>query len=237
MLRAGVALLAVPLLVSCGSSAEQSVAPPTASPIVSAAPASPAPTPAATPSRAASPRPTATPRQDDLARLVVRSATFTRRSSRDWDRERVGPFDAERFVSKLSGTPEEDRKLLARTGFVRGYVSIRMSSDDRRLVVYLYRFRSHEGAVTLQDRFWDQYEHGDTFTVRGISRTWTDSGLFKKSSPTRFTATANANFVVGNVLAQVSVTESSETSEGLRPDTQLAATISKLQHDLLKAAG
>jgi hypothetical protein len=72
---------------------------------------------------AASPRPTAptaTPRQDDLARLVVRSATFTRTSSRDWDRQRVGPFDVERFVSKLSGTPEEDRQLLARNGFVRG---------------------------------------------------------------------------------------------------------------------
>jgi hypothetical protein len=177
-----------------------------------------------------------TARHDDLARLLVRSATFTRTSSRDWDRQRVGPFDVERFVSKLSGTPQEDRQLLARTGFVRGYASIRMSSDDRRLVVYLYRFRSHQGAVTLQNRFWGQYEHGDTFTVRGISRTWTDSGLKKKSSPTLFTAGANVNFVVGNVLAQVTVTESSKTIDGLRPDTRLAATISNLQHDLLNAA-
>ncbi|TCM46875.1 hypothetical protein [Kribbella sp. VKM Ac-2568] len=241
MMRAGFALLAVPLLVSCGGSSEQSAPPPTTvSAITSVTPAPRASAPAATPSRAVSPRPTAptaTPRQVDLARLVVRSATFTRRSPRDWDRQRVGAFDVERFVSKLSGTPQEDRQLLARTGFVRGYVSIRMSSDDRRLAVYLYRFRSHEGAVTLQNRFWGQYEHGDTFTVRGISRTWTDSGLTKKSSPTRFTAGANVNFVVGNVLAQVTVTESSQTIDGLRPDTRLAAAISNLQQDLLKAAG
>jgi hypothetical protein len=240
MMRAGLALLAVPLLVSCGGSSEQSAPPPTVSATGSVTPAPRASAPAATPSRAVSPRPTArtaTPRQDDLARLVVRSATFTRTSSRDWDRQRVGAFDVERFVSKLSGTPQEDRQLLARTGFVRGYVSIRMSSDDRRLVVYLYRFRSHEGAVTLQNRFWGQYEHGDTFTVRGISRTWTDSGLKKKSSPTLFTAGANVNFVVGNVLAQVTVTESSQTIDGLRPDTRLAAAISNLQQDLLKTAG
>jgi len=240
MMRAGFGLLAVPLLVSCGGSSELSAPPPTASATASVTPTQRASAPAATPSGAVSPRPTAptaTPRQDDLARLVVRSATFTRPSSRDWDRQRVGPFDVERFVSKLSGTPQEDRQLLARTGFVRGYVSIRMSSDDRRLVVYLYRFRSHEGAVTLQNRFWGQYEHGDTFTVPGISRTWTDSGLTKKSSPTRFTAGANVNFVVGNVLAQVTVTESSQTIDGLRPHTRLATAISNLQHDLLKAAG
>jgi hypothetical protein len=240
MMRAGFALLAVPLLVSCGGSPEQSGPPPTVSATISVTPAPRASAPAATPSRAVSPAPTAptaTPRRDDLARLVVRSATFTRPSTRDWDRQRVGPFDVERFVSKLSGTPMQDRQLLTRTGFVHGHVSIRMSSDDRRLVVYLYRFRSHEGAVTLQNRFWAQYEHGDTFTVRGISRTWTDSGLKKKSSPTLFTADANANFVVGNVLAQVTVTESSKTIDGLRPDTRLAAAISNLQQDLLEAAG
>ena len=91
--------------------------------------------------------------------------------------------------------------------------------------------------MALQNRFWGQYEHGDTFTVRGISRTWTDSGLKKKSSPTRYTATANVNFVVGSVLAHVTVTESSVTADGLRPDTQLAATISNLQNDLLEAGG
>ncbi|GAA1619393.1 hypothetical protein GCM10009789_86420 [Kribbella sancticallisti] len=242
MMRAGFALLAVPLLVSCGGSAEQSAPPPTVSATASATPAPRASAPDPTPSRAVSPRPTAptaptaTPRQDDLARLVVPSATFTRTSSRDWDRQRVGPFGVERFVSKLSGTPKEDRQLLARTGFVQGYVSIRMSSDDRRLVVYLYRFRSHAGATALQKGFWGQYEHGDTFTVRGISRTWTDSGLKKVSSPTRYSATANVNFVVGNLLAQVTVTESSKTIDGLRPDTRLAATIAKLQHDLLVKA-
>lgn len=241
MMRAGFALLAVPLLVSCAGSAEQSAPPPTVPATASSTPAPQASAPGPKPSRTSAPRPTAptaTPRQDDLAQLVVGSATFTRPSSRDWDQQRIGPFDVERFVSKLSGTPKEDRRLLAQTGFVQGYVSIRMSSDDRRLVVYLYRFRTHKGAVALQNSFWGQYEHGDTFTVRGVPRTWTDSGLKKKSSPTLFTATANADFVVGNVLAQVTVTESSKTTDGLRPDTRLAATISNLQHDLLlKAAG
>lgn len=238
MIRAGLALLAVSLLVSCGSSTEQSAPPlPTVSATASTTPAPQAPDP--TPSRAVSPRPTtpaATPKQDDLARLVVPSDTFTQTSSRAWDRQRVGPFDVERFVSMLSGTPKEDRQLFARLGFVRGHVSIRMSSDKRRLVVYLYRFRTHDGAMALQKSFWGQYEHGDKFTVEGISRTWTDSGLKKNS--TRYTASANVNFVVGKVLAQVTVTESNKTGDGLRPDTRLAADIAKLQHDLLlKAAG
>ncbi|MEU4392805.1 hypothetical protein [Kribbella sp. NPDC023855] len=235
MIRAGVALLAVSMLVSCGSSVEQSAPPPTVSATASTTPAPH--TPAPTPPRAVSPRPTtpaATPRQIDLARLVVPSDTFTQTSSRDWDQQRVGPFDLERFVSMLSGTPKEDRQLFSRHGFVRGHVSIRMSSDERRLVVYLYRFRTHDGAVALQKSFWGQYEHGDKFRVEGISRTWTDSGLKKNS--TRYTATANVNFVVGKVLAQVTVTESNKTGNGLRPDTQLAADIAKLQHDLLLKA-
>jgi hypothetical protein len=240
-MRAGFALLAVPLVVSCGGSTEQVAPPPTVSATASSTPAPQASPSAPAPSRAPAPQPTApkaTPRPDNLAQLVVPSDTFTRASSRDWDKERVGPFGVERFVSKLSGTPKEDRKLLAQTGFVQGYVSIRMSSDDRRLVVYLYRFRTSKGAVELQNRFWDQYKHGDTFTVRGIPRTWTDAGLWKKSSPTRYSATANANFVVGNILAQVTVSESGATSAGLRPDTRLAATIAKLQQELLlKAAG
>jgi hypothetical protein len=235
MIRAGSALLAVSLLVGCGSSAEQSAPPPAGAATASTTPAPQAPDPS--PSRAVSTRPStpvATPRQVDLARLVVPSDTFTRTSSRDWDRQRVGPFDVERFAAMLSGTPKEDRQLFARHGFVRGHVSIRMSSDERRLVVYLYRFRTHDGAVALQKAFWGQYEHGDKFTVEGISRTWTDAGLKKNS--TRYSATANVNFVVGKVLAQVTVTESNNTGAGLRPDTRLAADIAKLQHDLLLKA-
>jgi hypothetical protein len=179
------------------------------------------------------PKPSAV-QQVALADLVVPSSTFTRRSNRAWDLERTGPFDVDRFAEKLSGTPEEDRRLFKRTGFVRGHVSIRMAADDRRLVIYLYQFRTHEGAVELQNAFWDQYEHQGTFSVRGLGRTWTDAGL--KQSSTRYTATANVNFAIGNILAAVSVTESNTTGKGLRPDTDLAATIAKLQHDHLAGA-
>ncbi|WP_344183008.1 hypothetical protein [Kribbella lupini] len=177
---------------------------------------------------------TPAPQQAALADLVVPSSTFTRTSTREWDRERTGPFDVDRFAKLLSGTPDEDRGLFARTGFVRGHVSIRMAADDRRLVVYLYQFRTHEGAVQLQNSFWDQYEHGDSFTVRGLGRTWTDAGL--KQSSTRYTATANVNFAFGTFLVAVSVTESNKTGKGLRPDTDLAATIAKQQRDHLAGA-
>ncbi|WP_432945659.1 hypothetical protein ACQPXM_06145 [Kribbella sp. CA-253562] len=234
MKRAGFALLAVPLLVGCGSSTDTSaplpsVATSTKQP-TRQAPPPPTATPSVTPKASKAP----TPQQVALADLVVPSKTFTRTSTREWDRERTGPFDTDRFAKMLSGTPDEDRRLFKRTGFVRGHVSIRMAADDRRLVVYLYQFRTHQGAVQLQNSFWDQYDHGDRFTVRGLGRTWTDAGL--KQSSTRYTATANVNFAVGNILVAVSVTESNKTGKGLRPDTELAATIARQQRDHLTGA-
>ncbi|ONI78362.1 hypothetical protein BWI15_02490 [Kribbella sp. ALI-6-A] len=236
MKRAGSALLVVPLLVGCGSSVD------TSAPLPSVAASTPQPTrhapppPTTTPSVTPKARktPTPTPQQVTLADLVVPSRTFTRTSTRAWDRERTGPFDTERFAKLLSGTPDEDRRLFNTTGFVRGHVSIRMAADDRRLVIYLYQFRTHEGAVRLQKNFWDQYEHGDSFTVRGLGRTWTDAGL--KQSSTRYTATANVNFAVGNILVKVDVTESNTTGKGLRPDTELAAAIARQQRDHLAGA-
>jgi hypothetical protein len=234
MKRAGSALLAVPLLVGCGPSIDTGAP----SPSVAASTAQPTrhapPPPTVAPKARKTPTPTPTPQQPSLAGLVVPSRTFTRTSTREWDRERIGPFDTDRFAKLLSGTPAEDRRLFKRTGFVRGHVSIRMAADDRRLVIYLYQFRTHEGAVQLQNTFWDQYEHGDSFTVHGLGRTWTDAGL--KRSSTRYTATANVNFAVGNILVAVSVTESNKTGKGLRPDTELAATIAKQQRDHLAGA-
>jgi hypothetical protein len=234
MKLAGSALLAVPLLVGCGSSIDTSAPLPS----VAASTAQPTrqapPPPTATPSVIPKARTTPTATPIALADLVVPSKTFTRTSTREWDREHTGPFDTDRFAKMLSGTPDEDRRLFKRTGFVRGHVSIRMAADDRRLVVYLYQFRTHQGAVQLQNSFWGQYEHGDTFTVRGLGRTWTDAGL--KQSSTRYTASANVNFAVGNILVAVTVTESNKTGKGLRPDTELAATIAKQQRDHLAGA-
>lgn len=69
-------------------------------------------------------------------------------------RERLGPFDLERYVGQMSAKPEQERSILVDSGFAdgdsRGWVN---RSKDQALLVYLFSFEDEAGANLARDRF------------------------------------------------------------------------------------
>jgi hypothetical protein len=168
-----------------------------------------------------------------LAALVVVPTGFLAPESSD-PREVSGPFDSSSYLATLSSVPPEDKALLLNASFKEGYHAFRTSPDRRkRLTVQLFKTGSKAKAVVLQQGFWDQDDHSTKFAVPGAPGALSDAKLAVTGDPGQSAATAEVSFVVGDLVAEISVRELGKTGSNLVPDTALVASLAKQQKDRL----
>jgi predicted small secreted protein len=168
-----------------------------------------------------------------LAALVVVPTGFLAPESSD-PREVSGPFDSSSYLATLSSVPPEDKALLLNASFKEGYHAFRTSPDRRkRLTVQLFKTGSKAKAVVLQQGFWDQDDHSTKFAVPGVPGALSDAKLAVTGDPGLSAATAEVSFVVGDLVAEISVREMGKTGSDLVPDTALVASLAKQQKDRL----
>jgi hypothetical protein len=209
-------LLTAVLLAGCGNATGTGIG------IGSGTVESPKPSPSAT-----------TPAPIGLAAMVVVPTGYLAPVSSD-PRELSGPFDAGSYLATLSSVPPEDKALLLNASFKEGYHAFRTSPDRRkRLTVQLFRSGSKAKAVVLQQGFWGQEDHSTTFAVPGVPGALSDAKLAVTGDPGRSAATAEVSFVVGDVVAEISVREVGKTGSDLVPDTAVVAALAKQQKDRL----
>ena len=168
-----------------------------------------------------------------LAALVVLPTGFLAPESSD-PREVSGPFDSSSYLATLSSVPPEDKALLLNASFKEGYHAFRTSPDRRkRLTVQLFKTGSKAKAVVLQQGFWDQDDHSTKFAVPGVPGALSDAKLAVTGDPGQSAASAEVSFVVGDLIAEISVRELGKTGSNLVPDTALVASLAKQQKDRL----
>jgi hypothetical protein len=130
--------------------------------------------------------------------------------------------------------PPEDKALLLNANFKEGYHAFRTSPDRReRLTVLLFKTGSNGKADVLQQGFWGQDGHSTKFAVPGVPGALSDAKLAVTGDPGRSAATAEVSFVVGDVVAEISVRELGQTGSNLIPDTAVVASLAKQQKDRL----
>jgi hypothetical protein len=168
-----------------------------------------------------------------LAALVVVPTGYLAPESSD-PRELSGPFDSDSFLATLSSMPPEDKALLLNANFKEGYHAFRTSPDRReRLTVLLFKTGSNAKADVLQQGFWGQDDHSTKFAVPGVPGALSDAKLAVTGDPGQSAATAEVSFVVGNLVAEISVREVGRTGSNLVPDTAVVASLAKQQKDRL----
>ena len=168
-----------------------------------------------------------------LAALVVVPAGYLAPETSD-PRQLSGPFDSSSYLATLSSVPPEDKALLLNASFKEGYHAFRTSPDRRiRLTVQLFKTGSKAKADTLQQGFWDQDDHSTKFAVPGLPGALSDAKLAVTGDPGLSAATAEVSFVVGDLVAEISVREMGKTGSNLVPDAALVASLAKEQKDRL----
>jgi len=144
-----------------------------------------------------------------------------------------GPFTATAFLDKWSADPALDRALLLNASFVEGYRASRISPDQRkRFTVQLFTAGSAAKARTLQHGFWAQETHEHSFAVPDAL---TDARVQYDGGADKSVAIAEASFVVGAMVVELTVRQNGELGTDLEPDTALITNVAKLQRARLTA--
>lgn len=205
-------LLASATLTGCGSNAGAA----TSGSTDAANPAPSAPAIAATP-------------KSGLAAQVVVPAGYLAADGSD-PLELTGPFDARLYLSTLSPVPPEDRALLLNAGFTGGYQAFRTSPDRRkRYTLQLFKTASNAKANRLQQGFWSQENRRNAFVVPGVPAALSDARTVATGIADRSEAIAEVSFVVGTLVAEISVRQTGPVSSNLIPDKALVASIANQQ--------
>ncbi|GAB2683852.1 hypothetical protein [Kribbella swartbergensis] len=138
-----------------------------------------------------------------------------------------GAFDAATFLDNWSADPAVDRALLLNAGFVEGYRASRLSPDrKKRFTVQLFKAATPAKAKVLQQGFWSQDTHEAGFGVRNAlsdARVEYDGGTGQSE------AVAEVSFVVGSLVAELTVRQTGALGTDLRPDTALLETLTRQQ--------
>jgi hypothetical protein len=173
-----------------------------------------------------------------LAGLIVVPAGYVKADAPDAD-QLTGPFDAETYLGAISSAAPEDRALLLNASFTEGYQAYRVSADKRkRFTVQLFKTGSPAKAKYLLKGFWLQDSHSRSFAIPGVPEALTDARLVVTASTSRSEAVAEANFVVGTLVAEISVHQTGDVTADLTPDTALITTIAKqLKAQLSRTSG
>ncbi|MEV6282512.1 hypothetical protein [Kribbella sp. NPDC051770] len=149
-------------------------------------------------------------------------------------REPSGPFTLPSFVATISGVPAEDRALLLNASFTDGYQAVRVSPDrQKQYTIRLFRTGSKRKAQDLRTGFWSQETFTAKFSVAGVPDIRTGRRVGPNGVPDEAEAVAQASFVTGNLLAQITVRQTGPITGNLQPDTTLVSTLAKQQYKRL----
>jgi hypothetical protein len=130
--------------------------------------------------------------------------------------------------------PAVDRALLLNASFTEGYQVFRVSPDRRkRFTLELFKTGSKAKAVDLQQGFWKQDVHSRKFAVPGVPGALTDARVEVVGSSDQMEAVAQTSFVVGTLVAELTIRESGTVQNAPTPDTALIATLTRQQKDRL----
>jgi hypothetical protein len=164
-----------------------------------------------------------------LAALIVVPAGYVQAAAPDAN-QLTGPFDAETYLGGISSAPPEDRALLLNATFTEGYQAYRVSADKKkRFTVQLFKTGSQAKARYLLNGFWMQDNHSRSFAIPGVPDALTDGRVVVSAAAGRSEAVAEASFVVGTLVAEISVRETGDVTADLTPDTALITSIAKQQ--------
>lgn len=112
-----------------------------------------------------------TAKADDLARALVVSVPAGYELAPD-DVGDTGPSDLEKAVR--DDGEADAREVLTKDGFIRGYQRMWLNQDEDEIIVFLYRFADHAGALHYTQRTIEGTQGGDEgleitpFDVSGI---------------------------------------------------------------------
>lgn len=149
-------------------------------------------------------------------------------------RELSGPFTLQSFLGAISGVPGEDRALLLNASFKEGYQAVRVSPDrQKQYTVRLFRTGSKRKAQDLRVGFWNQDTFTGKYAVPGVPDIRTGRRVAPTGAPDESEAVAQAAFVTGNLLAQITVRQTGPIAGNLQPDTTLAAMLAQQQYKRL----
>ncbi|GAB3823982.1 hypothetical protein GCM10028799_41660 [Kribbella italica] len=182
---------------------------------------------------AAPPAPTAPPTpaaaKSALAGLVVVPNGYAADA-----RELSGPFTLQSFLGTLSGVPAEDRALLLNASFKEGYQAVRVSPDrEKQYTIRLFRTGSKRKAQDLRAGFRSQDNFTGKYGVPGVPDVRTGRRVGPNGVPDEAEAVAQAAFVTGNLLAQITVRQTGPIAGNLQPDTTLATALAQQQYKRL----
>ena len=211
-------LLGTTVLTGCGNDAGAAAT--TESP-GTPAPGASLPTPSTPPDGAA--------QKSSLAGLAVVPPGYVTTHGSD-PRELTGPFGSKSYLSNLSAVPHEDKALFLNAGFTEGYQAYRTSKDGRkRFTVQLFKTASKAKAKGLLQGFWGQENRRNPFSVPGVPEASSDARVVVTGIANQAEAIAEVSFVVGSLVAEISVHETAPIGTTLKPDTALVASMAKLQ--------
>ncbi|GAA1529387.1 hypothetical protein [Kribbella lupini] len=149
-------------------------------------------------------------------------------------RELSGPFTLQSFLGTISGVPAEDRALLLNASFKEGYQAVRLSPDrEKQYTIRLFRTGSKRKAQDLRAGFWSQDIFSGNYSVPGVPDIRTGRRVGPNGVPDEIEAIAQAAFVTGNLLAQITVRQSGPITGNLQPDTKLATALAQQQYKRL----
>jgi len=139
----------------------------------------------------------------------------------------TGAFTATTFLGSWSADPALDRALLLNAGFVEGYRASRLSPDKKKqFTVQLFKAASPAKAKALQQGFWSQDTHERGFDVPNAlsdARVQYDGGTGQSE------AVAEVSFVVGALVAELTIRQTGALGTDPRPDTALLKTLAAQQ--------
>ena len=160
--------------------------------------------------------------KNTLAGLVV----LPRGYSAD-PRNTSGAFTATAFLGNWSADPALDRALLLNSGFVEGYRATRLSQDKKKqFTVQLFKAASPAKAKALQQGFWSQDTHEKDF---GVPNALSDARVQYDGGTGQTEAVAEVSFVVGSLVAELTIRQTGALGTEIRPDTALLKTLAAQQ--------
>jgi hypothetical protein len=139
----------------------------------------------------------------------------------------TGPFNAATFLDTWSAVPAVDRALLLNAGFVEGYRATRLSPDKKkRFTLQLFKAATPARAKALQEGFWSQDTHERSFNVPNAL---TDAKVEYDGGTGQSEAVAEASFVVGALVAEISVRQVGALGTDPQPDITLVTALAAQQ--------
>jgi hypothetical protein len=138
-----------------------------------------------------------------------------------------GPFNAAAFLDNWSAVPAVDRALLLNAGFIEGYRATRLSPDrKKRFTLQVFKAATPAKAKVLQEGFWNQDAHERSFNVPNAL---TDARVEYDGGTGQSEAVAEASFVVGALVAELTIRQTGALGTNPRPDIALVAALAEQQ--------